>query len=271
MRVNQISHAMSANGDASGLGPELTASDRARYEWQMWTPGVGEDGQRRLKGASVLISRVGGVGGLVAYELAAAGIGKLVLAHGGIVKPADLNRQLLMTHGALGSSRIASASLRLRELRPDLEIVEVAENASQDNARWLVEQADVVVDCAPLFSERFALNAESVRQQKPMVECAMYAYEATLTTFIPGDTPCLRCLYASEPEHWRREFPVFGAVAGTVGCLAAVEVIKLITGTGLPLTNRMLAMDLGSMNLRCVRLGRDPRCEVCGVRPAHGS
>ncbi len=170
-----------------------------------------------------------------------------------------------MTNDSLGTARITSAVHRLRELRPDLEIVEVAENASQDNARSLVEQADVVVDSAPLFAERFALNAESVRQRKPMVECAMYAFEATLTTFVPGETPCLRCLYASEPEHWQRQFPVFGAVAGAVGCMAAVEVIKLVTGVGNPLTNRMLAMDLGTMHMRCVRLGRDPDCQVCGM------
>jgi len=74
------------------LVPELTTEERAIYEWQMWVPGFGEDGQRKLKGASVLISRVGGVGGVVAYELAAAGIGKLVLAMGGKVKPSNLNR-----------------------------------------------------------------------------------------------------------------------------------------------------------------------------------
>ena len=76
----------------------LTDEERAVYEWQIWVDDFGESGQEALKGASVLISRVGGLGGVVAYQLAAAGIGKLVLAHAGNVKPSDLNRQLLMTH-----------------------------------------------------------------------------------------------------------------------------------------------------------------------------
>ena len=86
--------------------PELTAEEHAIYEWQIWVPGVGDAGQRKLKAASVLISRVGGLGGLVALELAAAGVGKLVLAHGGELQPSDLNRQLLQTHDHIGKPRI---------------------------------------------------------------------------------------------------------------------------------------------------------------------
>jgi molybdopterin/thiamine biosynthesis adenylyltransferase len=246
---------------------ELTQEERQIYEWQMWTRGMGESGQKRLKSSRVLISRIGGVGGLVAYELAAAGIGTLVLAHGGAIKHSDLNRQILMTHGALGTSRVECAARRLHDLRPDLDIVSVPENASDSNVAGLVGQVDLVVDCAPLFKERFALNAEAVRQGKPMIDCAMFEFEATLTSILPGVTPCLRCLYPDDPVDWRREFPVFGAVAGSIGCLAAVEAIKIISGVGKPLFGRLLAMDLSSMAIRSLRIGRDPTCPVCGNLP----
>ncbi|NEO53131.1 MAG: hypothetical protein F6K54_08570 [Okeania sp. SIO3B5] len=95
---------------------KLTEEEKATYQWQMWVPGFGEQGQEKLKQASVLISRVGGVGSVVALELAAAGIGKLVLAHGGNIKPSDLNRQLLMTYDGIGKSRLESAVRRLKEL-----------------------------------------------------------------------------------------------------------------------------------------------------------
>ena len=108
----------------------LTDEEKATYQWQFWVDGFGEPGQERLKGASVLISRCGGVGGAVAYELAAAGIGRLILAHAGDVKASDLNRQLLMTHEALGRSRVECAAARLRELNPRLEVEAVAENIS---------------------------------------------------------------------------------------------------------------------------------------------
>lgn len=243
----------------------LTDEERAIYEWQMWTPGFGEEGQQRLKGASVLITRLGGLGGVVAYQLAAAGIGKLVLAHAGNVRPSDLNRQLLMTHDWIGKPRIESARRRLLELNPRLEIVAVGENASPDNVATLVEQADVVVDCAPRFTERFALNAECVRQVKPLVECAMYELEATLTTVLPGRTPCLACFCPEPPAAWRREFPVFGAVSGAVGCLAAMESIKLLAGLGEPLAGRLLTCDLRDMTFRVRPILRRADCAVCGA------
>ena len=96
----------------SGRDP-LTDAEKQQYEWQMWVPDFGEEGQEKLKNSSVLISRCGGLGGVVAYELAAAGVGRLVIAHAGNVKPSDLNRQLLMTHEGLGKSRVESAARRI--------------------------------------------------------------------------------------------------------------------------------------------------------------
>ncbi len=241
----------------------LSEEERAVYEWQMWSDGVGEPGQEKLKNASVMISRCGGVGGVVAYELAAAGVGRLVIAHGGNIKPSDLNRQLLMTHDALGSPRIESIARRLKELNPRLDVIGVPENVNEENAESLVAQADLVIDCAPLFPERFAMNRQAVLQAKPLIECAMYDFEAQITTIVPGQTPCLCCLYTEAPPTWKRQFPVFGAVSGTVACMAAVEAIKLITGVGRPLLNSLLYCDLQQMTFRKVRVQRDPGCPVC--------
>jgi molybdopterin/thiamine biosynthesis adenylyltransferase len=227
-------------------------------------PEFGEEGQRRLKSASVLVTRCGGLGSVVAYELAAAGIGKLILAHGGNVKPSDLNRQLLMTHDWLGKPRVESARRRLLELNPRLEIEAVNANVNEANAAQLVSSADVVVDCAPLFDERFLLNGECVRQTKPLVDCAMYDLETHITTIIPGQSPCLNCLYPQRPPAWRREFPVFGAVSGMVACLGAVEAIKLIAGFGNSLAGRLLTGDLRTMTFRTMRISRRPDCDVCG-------
>lgn len=244
--------------------PPLTDHEKAVYQWQMWVPEFGEEGQRRLKAASVLVTRCGGLGSVVAYELAAAGIGKLILAHGGNVKPSDLNRQLLMTHDWLGKPRVESARRRLLELNPRVEIEVVNDNVNEANAARLVASADVVVDCAPLFDERFLLNRECIRQDKPLVDCAMYDLETHITTVIPGQSPCLNCLYPQRPTAWRREFPVFGAVSGMVACLGAIEAIKLIAGFGETLAGRLLTGDLRTMTFRTMRISRRPDCEVCG-------
>ena len=246
--------------------PSLSADEQSRYQWQMWIEGHGEIGQRKLKATSVLVSRIGGVGGTAAYYLAAAGIGKLLLAHAGPIRPSDLNRQILMTTPALGTARVDSAVVRLRDLNPHVEIETVAENISDENAARLVGKVDIVVDAAPLFNERHAMNRAAVQLGKPLVEAGMYDYDAQVTTVLPGKSPCLACLWPNDPPHWKREFPVLGAVSGTVGALAATEVVKLITGVGEPLAGRLLTMNLRSMEFRTLAIERDPNCRVCGQR-----
>ncbi len=245
------------------MNEALTKTDRLIYEWQMWVPGFGEAGQLALKNASVLISRCGGVGGNVAYQLACAGVGKLILAHAGPVRANDLNRQILMTRDWIGKPRVESAARRLRDLNPDLVVESCDENIGDNNAARLVGLADVVVDCAPLFSERFAMNREAVRQKKPMIDCAMYELEARVTSILPGRTPCLACLHPTNPPAWKRDFPVFGAVAGTIGCMAAMEAIKILSGFGEPLFGRMAVCDLRSMNFQTFKIARNPTCDVC--------
>ena len=242
----------------------MTDAERSIYEWQMWVPGYGEDGQEKLKNSSVLISRCGGLGSVAAYELAAAGVGRLLLAHGGNVKPSDLNRQLLMTHDWIGKPRVESAMRRLKELNPHITVDGVPDNISEDNAEELVSQVDLVVDCAPLFEERFAMNRAAVKQRKPIVECAMYELEAQCTVIVPGETPCLHCLYPEKPPSWKREFPVFGAVSGAVGCIGAMEAIKVLTGLGEPLAGTLLTFDLRDTKFRRIRIERNPGCGTCG-------
>lgn len=242
----------------------LSDKEKAVYEWQMSVPGVGEEGQVKLKNASVMISRCGGLGSVVAYELAAAGVGTLVLAHGGNVKPSDLNRQLLMTDDWIGKPRIETVTRRLLELNPRLKIIAYGENVNESNVGEMVSQADMVIDCAPLFEERFLMNREAVNQGKPLIDCAMYELEAQIFTVLPGQSACLSCLYPKKPEQWKRQFPVFGAVSGTVGCLGAMEAIKLITGIGEPLTNTLLTMDLRDMTFERIAISRREDCAVCG-------
>jgi molybdopterin/thiamine biosynthesis adenylyltransferase len=247
-----------------GSRQPISDEERAVYEWQLWVPEFGEAGQEALKGASVLVSRCGGLGSVVAYELAAAGVGKLVVAHAGTVKPSDLNRQLLMTHDWLGKPRVESARRRLQELNPRLEVVPIPENINEQNAEQIVGQVDLIVDCAPLFVERFLMNGQAIQQNKPLIECAMYDLEGQIMTIVPGRTPCLACLYPEEPPAWRREFPVFGAVSGVVGCLGAMEAIKVIAEFGQPLLGELLTYDLRDMTFRKRTILANPDCPVCG-------
>jgi len=243
--------------------PELTEIEREKYKRQMMLEGFGEEGQRRLKASTVLVTRVGGLGGPAALELAVAGIGGLILVHGGELTLSNLNRQILARHYGVGKPRMPAFAQAISEVNPDVKIEAIADYVNADNAASLVERADLVIDAPPTFEERFLLNAEIVRQRKPMVEAAMWGMEAHLTTILPGRTPCLACIYPEAPEWPWRGFPVLGAVSASVGCLAAVEAIKVLADLGEPLAGKFLAYDTLTMEFRRYSIRRRPECPVC--------
>ncbi len=241
----------------------LSESDKATYEWQLDVPGFGESGQARLRQSTALVSRIGGLGGPVAFSLAAAGIGKLILAHAGDLRPDDLNRQILMRHEDLGKPRVESARKTLQSFNPDIEVEIVPENFSEENASRLVDKADIVFDCAPLFEERLLMNRECVRRRIPLIDCAMFSLEGRVIPIVPGQTPCLACLYPEIPPHWKRRFPVIGAVSALVAQIGALEGIKLLAGMDGVCLNQMIYIDASTMRTRKIDIVRRDDCAVC--------
>ncbi|MCC5621273.1 HesA/MoeB/ThiF family protein, partial [Nostoc sp. CHAB 5715] len=222
----------------------LTPSELERYHRQMMLPNFGETAQKRLKSATVLVTGVGGLGGTSALYLAVAGVGRLILVRGGDLRLDDLNRQVLMTNDWVGKPRVFKARETLQAINPDIQVEAVHDYVTKENVDSLVQSADIAVDCAHNFTERNLLNQACVRWQKPMVEAAMDGMEAYLTTIIPGVTPCLSCLFPEKPDWDQRGFSVIGAVSGTLACLSALEVIKLITKFSQPLLSQLLTIDL---------------------------
>ena len=253
-------------GSAGAELPALSEDERKIYERQIQLPELGEEGQRRLKAASVLVSRVGGLGGTVAMLLARAGIGRLVLAHDGVIEHENLNRMHLAFRDDLGRTRVDAFRDTLGRINPDLEVITEPHNVNAGNVRRLMDQADLVVDGAPLFEERFVMNAEAVRQGKPLVMAAMFALEGYVSTFRPGVTPCLHCLYPQPPDYWNvKVFPVIAPSSVLVATLAAMEAIKLIADFGDRLEGQMLYFDLGSYVFRKLTVERRADCEVCSA------
>ncbi|MEL6778161.1 MAG: HesA/MoeB/ThiF family protein [Cyanobacteria bacterium J06597_16] len=244
---------------------ELTPTELERYRRQMMLPGLGATGQQRLKQTTALVTGVGGLGGTVALYLAVAGVGKLILVRGGDLQRDDLNRQVLMTDDWVGQPRVFKAQETLTKLNPDITVEAVCEYVTDSNIDALVQRADIALDCAFDFKERDLLNAACVRQGKPMIEAAMNSMEAYLTTIVPGETPCLTCLFPEKPEWDRWGFGVLGAVSGTLACLASLEAIKLITGLGDPLLGQLLTMDLARAEFAKRRAYHDPNCVTCGA------
>ncbi len=263
----------------------LTENELARFARQISL--LTEEGQERLRNATALVTRCGGVGGAAALYLAAAGIGRLIMIHEGNTTWSNLNRMILQTYDWVGKPRIVKIRESIHRLNPDVEIIAVAEPFTEELGKELAPQADVLLSCTPVWQERVALNAVAIHYKKTLVEAAMNGMEGTLTVIVPGETPCLRCIYPEDPtDDWWDPwgFPVLGAVAGMTGCFAAIEAIKVILGRGTgdggrgaeqgtqsggcgigkPLTNRMLIFDTANHDYRIVKLRRLPNCPTCG-------
>ena len=243
----------------------LSESDREVYEWQLGVTGLGEKGQLKLRRATALVSRAGGLGGPLCFSLAAAGIGKLIIAHAGNLRPDDLNRQILMSQSGIGRPRSESIAGTLRRFNPDIEVESVDENVNEENVSRLAGEADILFGAAPLFEERFLMNREAVRRGVPLIDCAMYNLEGRIIPVVPGESPCLACLYPETPPHWKRKFPVLGAVSALAANIGALEGIKLLAGVGRVQTGYMIYFDAAAMDFQKIRIHPNPECKICGA------
>jgi molybdopterin/thiamine biosynthesis adenylyltransferase len=241
----------------------LDPIDQSIYEWQLNVPGFGVEGQEILRNATALVSRVGGLGGPLAQSLAAAGFGKIILAHGGDLREDDLNRQILMHHEGLGSSRAIQAAATIQRFNPRIETLAIESNINESNVADLVAQADIVFSCAPLFEERLLMNREAVRQKKYFIDSAMFNLEGQVLAVRPQESACLACIVESPPEGWKRRFPVIGAVSAMIAQMGALEGIKLLTDMAPAQTNTLIHYAARDAELRKFKITRNPKCPHC--------
>lgn len=238
-----------------------------RYSRQIMLPQVDADGQTRLLESRVLVIGLGGLGSPIAMYLAAAGVGHVDVSDFDTVEISNLQRQIVHATPDIGRTKVDSAVDRLRSLNPDVEITGINRSLADDDLIRLVEAADVVVDGSDNFETRFAVNEASVRTVTPLVSGAVIRFEGQITTFIPQDpaSPCYRCLYKDDSEEMQTcsQTGVLAPVPGIVGSIQATEVLKVLLG--LPtLCGRLLLLDAESMEIRTLRLPKDPKCPVCG-------
>ena len=250
----------------------LSEREVERYRRQLMLSGFDLERQEVLRNSAALIAGIGGLGGTAALYLAVAGIGKMSLAHFGRLTRSNMNRQVLMRDDWIGKTRVDQAKTTIKGINPDVEIEIHDARSSEDNIDGLLKGMDIAISARPNFSERRVLNEACVRRGIPMVEAAMNGMEGYLFDVIPGETPCLHCLYPEDDPVWEElGFPVLGAVSGTLGCLMAIEAIKLLTGYGKPLASQMLIFNTFDMEFRKVKIRRDPGCKICGKESLAGA
>jgi sulfur-carrier protein adenylyltransferase/sulfurtransferase len=246
----------------------MSAEQRERYSRHTLLPEVGVDGQLKLLNAKVLLLGAGGLGAPTAMYLAAAGIGTIGLVDDDVVDASNLQRQVIHNTDRIGEPKTSSARKFIEALNPDVEVVEYQMRLDADNILEVIADYDVIVDGADNFPTRYLLNDASVRLRKPVVSASILSFDGQISTFVPYEGPCYRCLYPTPPPPEMAPNcsanGVLGVMAGTMGTLQANEVIKLVLGVGDPLVGRLLLYEALGTRFTELKVRRDPDCLICG-------
>lgn len=252
--------------------PPLSAAEYSRYNRHLMLPQVGENGQRKLKAARVLIVGTGGLGSPISMYLAAAGVGHLGLVDGDEVDLSNLQRQIVHGESSLGRRKVVSAADRLRDINPHIEIQTYDAVLTSDNAFEIMQPYDLVVDGTDNFPTRYLLNDAAILLGKRLVYGSIFRFEGQVSVFGAPDGPCYRCLLPTPPPPDQvpscAEAGVLGILPGTIGTLQATEAIKLILGIGTPLVGRLLLYDALDMTFDLIRIPKRADCPVCGESPS---
>jgi adenylyltransferase/sulfurtransferase len=263
----------SGNGAATQAAsrplPLLDNDEIARYSRHLILPEVGMDGQRKLKGGSVLCVGAGGLGSPLTLYLAAAGVGRIGIVDFDVVDASNLQRQILHGTSWLGKSKLESAKQRLLDLNPKIQVDTYEEPLSSANALRIFRDYDVVADGTDNFPTRYLVNDACVLLGKPNAYGSIFRFEGQASVFHWNGGPCYRCLYPEPPPPGLvpscAEGGVLGILPGIIGVIQATEAVKIILGVGETLSGRLLLYDALGMGFRELRLRRDPHCVLCSA------
>lgn len=234
-------------------------------------PQLGEDGQKRLKKASVLVVGAGGLGSPALIYLAAAGVGTIGIVDFDTVDPSNLHRQIIFDSADVGRTKLDAARERLGKLNPLVNVRLHPFRLTSDNAMDLIGEYDLVLDGTDNFATRYLVNDACILTRTPNVFASIYRFDGQLSIFGDPAGPCYRCVFPEPPPPGSvpscAEGGVLGVLPGILGTLQATEAIKYLTGIGESLVGRLLMVDALTMTFRNLQIKRDPECVICSERP----
>jgi len=250
---------------------EFTDEQLERYARHIILKEVGGAGQMALLNSKVLVVGAGGLGAPMLMYLAAAGVGTLGIIDDDVVELSNLQRQVIHQTADIGVPKVESAADKIAALNPDVKIELIRERLTPENAAEVIGAYDIVADGTDNFKTRHLVSDTCVALKKTLVSAALGPYEGQVATFKPhagADLPCYRCFLPEEPDPSTQrtcsDFGILGALAGVVGSMQALEVLKQITGVGDDLAGKLLLIDSFTMDFRKISLPKDPGCPTCG-------
>ncbi len=250
---------------------QLSKDEILRYSRHLIMPEVGMEGQLRLKQSKVLCVGTGGLGSPLALYLAAAGIGKLGIVDFDVVDFTNLQRQVIHGTSDVGRPKLHSARETIQEINPNVDVVTYETRLTSENALDIVKDYDIVADGTDNFPTRYLVNDACVLLGKPNVYGSIFRFEGQASVFYAKEGPCYRCLYPEPPPPGLvpscAEGGVLGVLPGIIGCIQALQTIKLVLGKGKTLVGRLLLFDALNLKFRELKLRKNPSCPICGTEP----
>lgn len=229
----------------------------SRFDRQIMLPQIGEEGQRRLSASSVLIVGMGGLGCPVALYLAGAGVGRIGLADADTVSESNLHRQLLYSYADVGRPKVRAAMDRLRGIAPDTDFILHTRGICEDNARDIIADYDLIVDCCDNYATRFLLDDCCRELSKPWIFGSICGFDGMVSTFMPGSGTGYAMLCPDREELAARPAAaegVIGPTPGVLGSIQAAEALKVLCGIGPALDGKLLALNLLDMEFNLLNL-----------------
>lgn len=240
----------------------LDQRELIRYNRQLRIPEFGEAGQKLIKGSHVLIAGIGGLGCASATYLTAAGVGRITLIDFDAVELSNLNRQVLYWEEDIGEKKVLIAERKLSKLNPNVEIIPIFIKITEENVFSVIKGVQVVLDGLDNFATRLLVNSACIKHRIPYIHGGVSRFRGLITTIIPGETPCLACLFP-EGSPGGEGLGVLGIVPGLIANLQALEAIKIMIGHGPSLAGKLLRFNGNDMKFRIDDVQRNERCTVC--------
>lgn len=248
---------------------ELSSEQLERYQRNLILPEVGNEGQKRLLGARVLVCGAGGLGSTVIANLASLGVGTIGLVDNDVVEPSNLNRQYIHKNSSIGSQKVDSARVWIENFNPEIKVETYNTRLDDKNYPEITKNYDILADCTDSFKSKFLLNDISIETQKPLVHAGVTGFSGQVMTIIPGLTPCLRCVLGDLTDEDLTAYTPKGVVSPTVSLAASIqsmEILRLILNQGKTLeglAGKMLTFDAYTMRFKTLDIKGSHKSFVC--------
>ena len=234
-----------------------------RYSNNFKKEGITEVQQEKLKNARVIVMGIGGLGSGVVTNLAALGVEQIKLIDCEVIKEEDFNRQLIHKYKNIGRAKVISAKDWIQDFNPDIKVELDKIKLNELNYFNTIQGYDVIVDCFDSVEAKYVLNEIALRHKKILVHGATKGFSGQVTTIVPTKTGCLSCVIQKPKQFKEVDCATLSSVVNTISALQAQEVLKVITGVGTPLMNKLLVFDGLKSEFRTLNYAKNDFCETC--------